>query len=103
MPLLMILYGLGFAAIFGVYALMYLRAWSLRDALQLDAAERAITRSTIRAHGISAAFGLVSAAMCWLDQRLTPAAGWLYFGLGPVHALHGWRSGVAVERLPARG
>ena len=39
----MVLYGAGFVGIFSVLALMYWRAWRLRDRIHLNAAERAAT------------------------------------------------------------
>ncbi len=41
---LMLLYGAGFTALFGVLAMLYRHAWSKRDDLGLDARERIITR-----------------------------------------------------------
>src|SRR5215204_3661753 len=48
-PLLMVIYGAGFVAIQLLFALMYLRAYSLRATLDLDARELSVTREEVRA------------------------------------------------------
>ena len=47
-PLLMVVYGAGFVAVQILFMLMYLRAYSLRDALELDARELSVTREEIQ-------------------------------------------------------
>jgi Endosomal/lysosomal potassium channel TMEM175 len=98
MPMVMILYGLGFAAVFAVFGLMTLHAWAWRDRLELDGRERCVTLAALRSHGISVGFGLTSAA--WVALGGGAAwAGYLYFGIGPLQALSGWRSGRAIARM----
>src|SRR5436853_7673587 len=41
---LLVIYGLGFAAVYGAIALLYLHAWRLRDALELNDLEKFDTR-----------------------------------------------------------
>jgi uncharacterized membrane protein len=47
-PLLMVIYGVGFVAIQLVFVLMYLRAYSLRAILELDARELSMTQEEIQ-------------------------------------------------------
>jgi len=97
---LMVIYGLGYAAIFAVLGLMTVHAYRWRQRLELDAREVAVTLHTLREHAIQAAFGLLSAAVAGLGH--TPAAGWLYFGIGPAMGLHGWISGRRIVALRPR-
>lgn len=99
---LMILYSLGFAALFAVFFLMTWRAWKWRGRLELDEREEALTRSSLWSHGISVGFGLVSAGIAAVG--IAPGvAGFLYFGLGPVQAMNGVRWGRRVESLRPDG
>jgi hypothetical protein len=45
--MLLVIYGLGFAAVYGAMTLLYLHAWRLRDALELNPLERFDTRYVI--------------------------------------------------------
>lgn len=102
MPMLMGLYGAGYGGIFGVMALQTLRAWSMRERLDLNAVERLVTRNSITGHLIQTGFGFVSMTMVIIEGSLAPWAGMLYCLVGPTMAVHGTRSGRAVERLALR-
>lgn len=95
---LMMLYSVGIALIYGVFATMYARAWSLRLKLELDSVERVRTKGEMHAHILSAGLGLFSFALAAWSERWVPLAGWSYCLMGPVHGLHGWLTGRAVER-----
>jgi hypothetical protein len=47
LSMLLVIYGLGFAAVYGAMTLLYLHAWRLRDALELNPLERFDTRYVI--------------------------------------------------------
>ncbi len=99
---LLIVYSLGFAAIYLVIALLYRHAWAQRDRLALDEFECAITRQYHQSSWILAGFGLLSATLAAvLPDRLQGIAGWLYFGIGPAMGVHAWRCGVRRARLRA--
>lgn len=99
---ILVVYSAGFAAIFLVIALLYRRAWSLRDRLELDELERGVTRQYLQSSFILVGFGSVSALLAFLlPDRLQPLAGWMYFGIGPVIGVHAWRWGVRREALRA--
>ncbi|MBI5850984.1 MAG: DUF1211 domain-containing protein [Planctomycetes bacterium] len=99
---ILVIYSAGFAAIFLVIALLYRRAWSLRDRLDLDELERGVTRQYLQSSWIFVGFGAVSALLAFLlPDRLQPLAGWMYFGIGPVIGVHAWRWGVRREALRA--
>lgn len=61
LSMLLVIYGLGFAAVYGAMALLYVHAWRLRDALELNELERFDTRYvrtrlfTLSVFGVAAA------------------------------------------------
>jgi uncharacterized membrane protein len=97
---LYVIYGLGFAGVWGLYAALYAHALARRDQLQLDAVEVVITRSTLAANLIYVGVCLLSIALALLTS-----SGWLpgviYMVLGPLHAFNGWWYGKKVTALAA--
>ena len=94
----MVLYSGGFVGIFAVFSLMYWRAWRLRDRIQLDPAERAAVLGALRGHLLSGAIGILS-LVCAVAIPVIPAlSGLVYFLMGPVQGINGYRTGVAVEK-----
>ena len=76
MRTLMIVYGLGFLALYVTFGLLYRHAWSQRDRLDLDPLERFDTRSTMYEIAINLGVGALSvlvAIVC--DYRLAGLAG----------------------------
>ena len=59
-PLLMVIYGAGFVALQMVFVLLYLRAYSMREALRLNVRERSVTREEIQGFLLMAAVGIIS-------------------------------------------
>ncbi len=99
----MVFYSGGFVGIFTVLALMYWRAWRLRDRIHLDAAEREATRGAVRGHLLSVAVGLLSLTMALLVPTFPALSGLVYFLMGPVQGVNGYRTGKAVELAAASG
>lgn len=93
---LMRIYGVGFASVFTLFALMYLHAYKLRDQIGLDAVEALETRTSLEANVIMAAIGAVSFALAYKNPSL---AGWWYFTIGPVLAIHGAIHGRRIRLL----
>lgn len=60
---LLVIYGLGFAAVYGAVTLLYLHAWRLRDQLELNALEKFDTRYQIFRLLTLTAFGLIAAGL----------------------------------------
>jgi uncharacterized membrane protein len=83
---LMRIYAAGFASVFTLLALMHLRAYNLRRALELNPVETLLTRIAIQDNAILAATGLISFLIAF---RSPDWAGWFYCILGPVLSLHG--------------
>ena len=78
--LLFIIYGAGYAAIFLVFALLYLHAWKQRDALGLNRIEQLRTRHSQVDNLAMVVVGLGSVGLAWaLPLRLAGLAGYFYF------------------------
>lgn len=83
---LMVIYGLGFAAVFFILYLMYRHAYALRDELELNPLEVHHTKHEMMNHLAMVGFGLISALLAWvLPPRLAGLAGFLYAGIGFYH------------------
>jgi uncharacterized membrane protein len=94
---LLLIYGLGFIAIFAVFTLLHWRVHSQADALALSAAERREARIGLRTHLLSAIVGLVSVGLVLtLPPHRIGFAGMFYAVLGPLHAWHAWWSRRAI-------
>jgi uncharacterized membrane protein len=59
---MMTIYGLGFAALFAILALLHAHAWRQRDVLDLNELERLDTRRAVRMFSFAAAMGVLVAA-----------------------------------------
>lgn len=83
------LYAIGFGAIAAQLALLNLRAWYLRDALQLNQRERLLTRSATQGWSIPVAVSVVSLVLSFILPRgYLGWSGWIYYSLAvllPVH------------------
>lgn len=101
MPSLMIIYSTGFLAIFLVFALMNMRAWSLREHLDLDEIEELETRSTIVGHFIHVGIALISIGIVLLG-RPSFFAGIIYSMLGPTMWVHAVWTKKRVEEVRTR-
>jgi uncharacterized membrane protein len=97
---LFVIYGLGFAGIFAIYVLMYLHAWRKRDALQLNEYEKHDTVTKMMFYGSYVIIGAISTVIA-----VTAPPGWLstagsvYWIIGPVSGIIGWRRGVGRTRV----
>ncbi|HUR79957.1 MAG TPA: TMEM175 family protein [Thermoanaerobaculia bacterium] len=97
---LFVIYGLGFAGIFGLFVALYGHAWRQREELELNAVELHDTRTTMMMYGSYVAIGLASAL---IGAMASPAwmmwAGWMYFLIGPASAIIGARRGAQRRSL----
>jgi uncharacterized membrane protein len=93
---LMRIYAAGFAAVFLLFALMYVHAYRLRSVLDLNPVEVLQTRLAIQENVIMVTVGVVSFALAFRSPGL---AGWWFFVLGPVLGFHGWLYGKRVRLL----
>jgi hypothetical protein len=102
MRTLMIIYGLGYIALFGTFWLLYLHAWRRRETLELNALERFDTRTTL----IEAASHVGIAALSVLiatigGYRWGGIAGLTYMLLGPCMFALGRTRGQQRRRFEA--
>lgn len=97
---LMVIYGLGYVAVFTVFALLYGHAYRQRLALDLNDLEVFDTRNSIQQHVIHISIGLLSLGIALASSMGTSAwAGWVYFLLGPALALNGTSMGRRRRKL----
>ena len=100
--MLLVVYGLGGAAVFLVFVLLYRHAWRLRDDLDLSPLERFDTRSAIVENLLTASVPILSVVMALvLPERLAGLAGWLYLSYGPLLTWNGIRDGRGRRALEA--
>jgi hypothetical protein len=82
---LMMIYGVGFVAVFACLALLYAHAWGRRDPLGLDASERVDVRIWCRHYLIFVAVGLLSIGLAAAGVGLRYGLpGFAYCLLGPL-------------------
>jgi uncharacterized membrane protein len=94
------IYGLGGAAVFTIFVLLYHHAWRLRDELELTPLERYDTRSGVVENGLLAAVPALSALLAWLlPARVVGLAGLLYFAYGPLLTVNGMREARGRRRF----
>jgi len=98
---LMIVYGLGVVAIFGVFWLMTWRAWRMRDALELDELEQFLARGDLRTHLIMVAVALASVSLAATTEKPI-FAGFIYFLYGPLHFWNGSYTGSRAVKIRER-
>jgi len=104
MSTLMIIYGIGYMAVFLVFALLYIHAYRKRELLDLNVIEVHITREFIQRKFIYIAFGVVSICLAVVAKVLgSPAfgalSGWIYALIGPSIAIHATRMAKAREKM----
>jgi uncharacterized membrane protein len=93
-------YGLGFIAVFAVFALLHWRAYAVAGTLGLSGMERRRAWIGLRTHLLSVAVGVLSVVLVFaLPPHLVGLAGFIYAMLGPVHAWHGWHSRRAASAV----
>lgn len=96
-PDLMVLYGLGGAAVYGLFAALYFNAWRKRGELGLNEVERGLTRLSISKNLFAGGVPLIS-AICALLIGPTPLATGV---AGSVYMLMGFMAffGIREKRL----
>jgi hypothetical protein len=98
--ILMIVYGLGFVAVRGMFVILYLYAWRQRSNLELTAPERFDTLRSIEGNVINVLVGCLSIAIAfWGGPGAASWAGWTYLLLFPTLAVSGMLAGRRRQRL----
>lgn len=88
--ILFIIYGLGFTAVYVMFAAFHCHAYRQREALGLDQVERLITRGGIYANLLVASIGILSALVAVAHIGIEEGVpGWMYFLIAPTMAIFG--------------
>jgi uncharacterized membrane protein len=85
------IYGLGYTAVFTLFALLYHHAWRKRAALGLSGLEAYDARTEMGHQVVSATVGVIAAAWAILAPRrygLVSISGFLYMFMGPAHGAY---------------
>lgn len=97
---LMVIYGLGFASVFLVMALLYLNAYRLRAALELNEIETFRTRRSLIDNVGMCCIGLFSAFLAMvLPRNITGLAGYAYFFIGIFYWISGTMAGNRERKI----
>lgn len=89
-PTLFLIYGAGFVAVYGLFALLHWNAFSKRKLLELDEFEQKTTKMTIYRELCLAAVGLVSGVLALvLPLGMAGFSGFAYFLVSPVEGIFG--------------
>ena len=100
LPTLMAVYGLGFTAVFGVFALLYYHAYQKRSELELTEVEMFDTLSSVQHNILSVVIGALSIAIAVIGgPEHAGKSGWVYLLLGPVLTVHGVVRGKNRKKL----
>jgi hypothetical protein len=89
MRALFAVFALGFTAIALEMVLLNLRAWQLREPLQLNARERAMTFGEVTGWSIPVGVGIISLILAVsLPREQIEWSGWVYFSMAILVPLH---------------
>lgn len=100
---LMIIFGIGYVAVFSIFVLLYWHAYRKRFELDLSELERFDTRNEMQESAINVLIGLISIALASVGERGYAAlAGWVYMLLGPALAAHGFIMGARRQKMEKR-
>jgi uncharacterized membrane protein len=99
-PTMLAVYGAGFAAVFLIFALLYLHAYRRRGAMGLNELESHDTVSSFQENALMALVGVLSISIALTrNPRYMTLAGMCYWLIGPVMFAHGYARGRRRRRL----
>lgn len=99
-PLMLVVYGLGFAAVFAIFSLLYLHAHHTRRSLELSEVESFDTRTWFQENALMSLVGVASVALAL--TRYTGLSGMTYWLIAPMLFLHGHLRGRRRRKIEAR-
>jgi uncharacterized membrane protein len=100
---LMIIFGVGYVAVFAIFVMLYLHAYRKRFELELNELEKFDTRSEIQESIINVVIGLISIAIASIGgARHAGMSGWIYMLLGPALGVNGFIMGARRQKLEKR-
>ena len=97
---LMLIYGAGFIGLYVIFALLYLHAYRMRDALELNPLEAYETRGVVQENVLMIGIGVLSCLLAW--QRQPSLAGMSYMLIAPAQTWLGMRHGKRRKLLAER-
>jgi low temperature requirement protein LtrA len=103
MGTLMLIFGLGYLAVFVVFVLLHLHAYRKRQQLELTDIERFDTISSIQESALNCGIALVSICIVlFAGARYSGLAGLAYLSTGIVMGIHGFVMGARRKKLEKR-
>jgi hypothetical protein len=97
---MMIVYGIGFIAVFVCYVLLYMNAGRKREELRLNQVEVFLTSMHVRQYILCIVIGLISLSLAYFGgDALSAWSGFTYALLGPVLAVHGFMSSSKLKKV----
>lgn len=96
---LMVIFGVGYVAIFAVFILLHLHAYRQRAELALNKLEVFDTRNSIQENALNCGIGLISICIAVFGGRYSTFAGPVYLLIGVVLTIHGMMMGKRRRRL----
>jgi hypothetical protein len=99
---LMIIFGAGYIAVFGVFVLLYWRAYRQRSVLALNELEVFDTREDIQESALNVGIGTLSVIFATLGGRFASVSGMTYMLCPIVLTLHGTIMGKRRRRIEDR-
>jgi uncharacterized membrane protein len=96
---LMMIYGAGYVGVYVIFALLYLHAYRLRDALELSPMEAYETRGVVQEQLVMIGIGALSIGLALM--RKPSLSGMSYILIGPMQTMLGMRHGKRRKALLA--
>ena len=98
--MLMLIYSLGFVGIFTLFLLLYGHAYRQREELELNRVEIYDTITSLWMYGSYVAIGIISCILATIvEGRGIAYAGLIYWLLGPISGVIGYKRGTAREHV----
>lgn len=98
---LMLIFSIGYVAVFAIFVVLYWHAYRKRHELDLNELEQYDTRAEMRESAINAVVGLASVTLALAGRAA--AAGWIYMlMLGPLLGINGYMTGSRRQKLEKR-
>jgi hypothetical protein len=98
--MMMVIYGLGFIAVFLLFTFMYLHAYRKRATLQLNDVESYITLTKMREYILCVGIGILSISfVIFGGEDFAKISGFTYALIGPVLGIHGYFSGRRTDEI----
>lgn len=99
-PIVMIIFGAGFTAVFLIFVLLHFHAYRKRAELELNELELHDTKTQIQDAGLNVTIGLISIALALFGgRRFVIWSMLMYWLIGPVQTINGMMMGKRRRRL----